>query len=102
MLKRKASAIGPVVAAARAADAISAARRPARCVQPIAASMIGSWAKLARMKESGEPDAIEANSNAEAAAAPSAIRTICIIVSCPALEKRLEALCPNHRPAGDP
>ena len=50
----------------------SAASRPARCVQPIAASMIGSCAKLASTNESGEPDAIDANSNAEAAPAPSA------------------------------
>ena len=52
--------------------------------------------------ESGEPDAIEANSKADAAPAPKPMRTICIIASCPALLERLEAdrVRPNHRPAG--
>ena len=54
------------------------------------------------MKDSGEPDAIDANSNAEAAPAPKPMRTICIIVSCPALRAVRGGLRPNHRPAGDP
>ena len=59
--------------------------RPARCVQPIAAIRIGSCAKLASTNDSGEPDTIDANSSADAAPAPMPMRTICIIVSCPAL-----------------
>src|ERR1041385_2457625 len=85
MLSRNASATDPVVARARPAVAISAPVRPARWVQPTAASMIGSCAKLASTKESGDPDAIDANRSAEAAPAPRPMRTICIIVSCPAL-----------------
>jgi len=49
----------------------------------IAAIRIGSCAKLASRKDSGEPDAIDANRKADAAPAPTPMRTICIIVSCP-------------------
>src|SRR5207248_9648935 len=85
MPSRNAIATDPLVATASPNDAITAASRPAGCVQPIAASMMGSWAKLASANDKGEPDAIEANSNADAAPAPKPMRTICIIASCPAL-----------------
>src|ERR1043165_429236 len=102
MVSRKASATDPVVTTARPADAMSAPVSPARWVQPSAASRIGSCAKFARTNESGEPDAIDANRSPDAAPAPTPMRRICIIVSCPARRAVRGESRPNHRPAGDP
>src|SRR6266853_1851131 len=58
MPMKNANAIQPPNTIARPAVANRRAARPARWVQPIAAIMIGSWAKLASAKDSAVPDEI--------------------------------------------
>src|SRR3954469_11111056 len=100
MPSRNANAMEPLVASASPAAATRMARRAATWVQPIAASMIGSCARLASTNASGEPDMIEANKSADVAPAPVPMRRICIIASCPALRAVRGGSCPPQPSTG--
>jgi hypothetical protein len=69
---------------------------------PNPTTISGSGARLINSSETAAPEVIEANINADARPAASAIDKVAII-SCPAPFERLEVVVdPNHRQPDDP